>query len=131
MLMIAKLSPPWTDADAGISGSDVRNILPEVVEKRFANYRQLLHAKGNPHFRPPAGLKPCFTPVANPQSNGMYEVFARTLKSDYVRVSSMPNAEIVLTLIEDWIKDNRDHHPHSGLEWRSPREFIEAETESA
>ena len=36
------------------------------------------------------GLKPCFTPVKSPQSNGISEAFVNTLKRDYVNVTPLP-----------------------------------------
>ena len=50
------------------------------------------------------GLKPCFTPVASQQSNSMSEAFLKTLRRDYVRVNPLPDVEIVLTLMGDWIE---------------------------
>ena len=50
-------------------------------------------------------MKPCFTPVASPQSNGMSEAFVKTLKRDCARVNPLPDAETVLKLIGDWIED--------------------------
>ena len=88
-------------------------------------------AKETRIFARQLGLKPCFPPVASPQSNGMSEAFVEKLKRDYVRVNPLPDAEAVLRLIEDWIEDYDDNHPHSGLKWRSPREFIKAESETA
>lgn len=38
------------------------------------------------------GLKPCFTTVRSPQSNGISEAFVYTLKRDCVRVLSLPDA---------------------------------------
>ncbi len=38
----------------------------------------------------PLTLKPCFTPVKSPQSNGISEAFVNTLKRDYVRVTPVP-----------------------------------------
>jgi transposase InsO family protein len=130
-------------ANAGISGSDVRDMLLEAVEKRFGSYRapevvEVLSDNGSAYtaketriFARQLGLKPCFTPVASPQSNGMSEAFVKTLKRDYVRVNPLPDADTVLRLIRDWIEDYNDNHPHSGLKWRSPREFIKAKTETA
>ena len=55
----------------------------------------------------------------------------KTLKRDYVRVNPLPDAQIVLSLIEDWIEDYNKNHPHSGLKWKSPREFIRAKNQTA
>ena len=130
-------------ANAGISGSDVRDMLLEAVETRFGTCRapeqvEVLSDNGSPYtaketriFARQLSLKPCFTPVASPQSNGMSEAFVKTLKRDYVRVNPLPDAETALTLIGDWIEDYNENHPHSGLKWRSPREFIRTKTETA
>ena len=130
-------------ANAGISGSDVRDMLLESVERRFGTIRapepiEILSDNGAPYtaretriFACQLGLKPCFTPVASPQSNGMSEAFVNTLKRDYIRVNPLPDAETVLKLIGDWIEDYNDNHPHSGLKMRAPREFIRAKTETA
>ena len=69
-------------------------------------------------------------PVKSPQSNGM-SAFVKTLKRDCVRVNPLPDAETVLSLIADWIEDYNENHPHNGLKWKSPREFIRAKTETA
>ncbi len=130
-------------ANAGICGSDVRDMLLEAVEKRFGTYRapeviEVLSDNGSAYtatetrvFARQLGLKPCFTPVASPQSNGMSEAFVKTLKRDDVPVNPLPDAETVPRSIGDWIEDYNDNHPHSGLKWRSPREFIKAKTETA
>lgn len=67
----------------------------------------------------------------SPQSKGMSEVFVKMLKRDYVRVNPLPDAKTVLSLIGDWIEEYNENHPHSGLKWKSPREFIRAKTETA
>jgi len=130
-------------ANAGISGSDVRDMLLEAVETRFGVPRtpeplEILSDNGSPYtaretriFACQLGLKPCFTPVASPQSNGISEAFVKTLKRDYVRVNPLPDAQTVLNRMGEWIDDYNDHHPHAGLKMRSPREFIKAETETA
>lgn len=130
-------------ANAGISGSDVRDMLLEAVELRFGTHRapeqiEVLTDNGSPYtaketriFAQQLGLKSCFTPVKSPQSNGMSEAFVKTLKRDYVRVNPLPDAETVLALIGDWIEDYNENHPNSGLKWKAPREFIRAKTETA
>jgi putative transposase len=143
-------------AGAGISGSDVRDMMLEAVEARFGGYRvpqpvemlspsrglqaNLCRAadNGSPYiaketrvFASQLGLKPCFTPIKSPQSNGISEAFVNTLKRDYVRVTPLPDAKTVLGLIAGWINDYNESHPHSGLKMRSPREFIAAQTVTA
>ncbi len=69
--------------NAGISGSDIRDIMLESVERRFGTCRapsviEMLSDKGSPSIAKETqisarqlGLKPCFTPVQSPQSNGV------------------------------------------------------------
>ena len=70
------------------------------------------------------GLTLLFTPVRSPESNGMSEAFVKTLKRDYASITVLPDAATILALLPDWIEDYCEVHPHSGLKFRSPREFI-------
>ena len=129
--------------NAGISGSDIRDMMLEAVEARFGGHQalhpvEMLSDNGSPYiaketriFASQLGLKPCFTPVKSPQSNGISEAFVKTLKRDYVQVMPLPDAATVLELIAGWFEDYNDNHPHSGLKMRSPREFIAAQTATA
>ena len=124
----------------GISGSDVRDMMLEAVEKRFGMVRapypiQHLSDNGSPYtaketrdFAAALNLVPCFTPVRSPESNGMPEAFVKTFKRDYLRVNPLPDAPTVLRQIAGWIDDYNEIHPHSALRMRSPREFIRAQT---
>ena len=130
-------------ANAGISGSDVQDMMIEAVEARFGTHRapqpvEMLTDNGSAYtakdtriFARQLGLTPCFTPVRSPQSNGVSEAFVATLKRDYVQVTPLPDAASVLALIGAWFDDYNDNHPHSGLKMRSPREFIAAQTATA
>ena len=121
-------------ANAGISGSDVRDIMLEAAETRFDTMHatvpvEMLSDNGSAYttretrtFARQLGLKPCFTPVRSPQSNGISEAFVHTLKRDYVCVSPLPDAPTALTSLAGWIEGYNDNHPHSGLKMRSPRE---------
>ena len=115
----------WTAvANAGISGSDVRDMMLEAVEKRFAATRaphaiehlsdigSAYTARDTKLFAQALNLTPCFTPVASPQSNGMSEAFVKTLKRDYIRISPLPDAETALRCIDGWIEDYNEIHPH-------------------
>ena len=132
-----------TVVNEGISGSDVRDMMLAAVEARFGHHRaphqiEMLTDNGSPYiakdtciFARQLGLKPCFTPVKSPQSNGVSEAFVNTLKRDYVNITPLPDATTVLRLITGWFEDYNDNHPHSGLKMRSPREFIAAQTATA
>ena len=122
-------------AGAGISGSDIRDLMLEAVEKRFKLLRapapvEWLSDNGSAYtaaetrqFASQLNLLACFTPVASPQSNGMSEAFVKTIKRDYVRVNPIPSAATVLDQVAGWFEDYNENHPHSGLRMRSPREF--------
>jgi putative transposase len=126
---------------AGISGSNVRDMMLEAVEKRFGTVRashpvEHLSDNGSPYtanetrdFAVALNLVPCFTPVKSPESNGMAEAFVKTFKRDYVRVNPLPDATTALRQIAGWIDDYNEIHPHSGLRMRSPREFIRAQAQ--
>ncbi len=127
-------------ANAGISGSDVRDMMLEAVEKRFGATRaphaiEHLSDNGSAYtaretrmFAQALNLTPCFTPVASPQSNGMSEAFVKTLKRDYIHLSALPDSETTLRLIDGWIEDYNEIHPHSALKMASPRQFIRAKS---
>ncbi|GGF27486.1 integrase [Aliidongia dinghuensis] len=129
--------------NAGISGSDIRDMMLEAVEKRFGACHapaviEMLSDNGAPYtaketriFARQLGLKPCFTPVKSPQSNGLAEAFVRTLKRDYVRITPLPDAATVLGLIAGWFEDYNANHPHARLKMLSPREFIAAQSATA
>ena len=132
----------WTAVSgAGISGSDVRDMMREAVEKRFADTCaphpiEHLSDNGSPYtakdtrdFAAALNLVPCFTPVRSPESNGMAEAFVKTFKRDYVRVHPLPDAPAALRQIAGWIADYNEIHPHSALKMRSPREFIRAQAQ--
>lgn len=130
----------WTAlSGAGISGSEVRDMMLEAVERRFDGVRaphpiEHLSDNGSPYtaketrdFAMALNLVPCFTPVRSPESNGMSEAFVKTFKRDYLRINPLPDAVTALQQIAGWIDDYNEVHPHSALRMRSPREFIRAQ----
>jgi len=128
-------------ANAGISGSDIRDMMLEAVERRFNALRaphaiEHLSDNGSPYtavdtrrFATALNLTPCFTPVASPQSNGMSESFVKTFKRDYARINPLPDGQTILNQIAGWIEDYNEIHPHSALKMKSPREFIQAQNQ--
>jgi putative transposase len=76
-------------------------------------------------------LEPCFTPVESPESNGVAEAFVKIFKRDYVRITALSGADTALALIENWMEDYNTVHPHSRLGYRSPREYITTQSQSA
>ena len=122
-------------ANAGVSGSDVRDMMPEAVEKRFGSIRaphpvEWLSDNGSHYtaidtgrFAAQLNLNPCFTPAASPESNGMSEAFVKTIKRNYVRINPIPDAATALDQIAGWFEDYNENHPRSGLKMHAPREF--------
>jgi putative transposase len=123
----------------GIKGQDVRDLMVASVESRFGPVNRSPRtvewlsdngsgyiAKETKAFAREIGLEPLTTPVTSPQSNGMAEAFVRTIKRDYARVNSMPDARTVLNSLPRWFDHYNDVHPHSALRYRSPRQFIAA-----
>ena len=122
---------------SGISAEDVRDLMVATVEHRFGPVNKLPHniewltdngscytAHDTRRFARDIGLIPRTTPVESPQSNGMAEAFVRTLKRDYARVSSKPDARTVIDQLPNWLDHYNSVHPHRALGYKSPREFI-------
>lgn len=107
---------------AGGRGNPFRRMRAPVPLEMLSDNGSACTALEARTFARQLGLKPCVTPVRSPQSNGISEAFVHTLKRDYVRVSSLPDAPTALTSLAGWIEDYNDNHPHSGLKMRSQRE---------
>jgi putative transposase len=125
----------------GIGGEEVRDLMVAAVEHRFGQVNRLpqtiewLSDNGTGYiatetrrFARAIGLEPRTTPIESPQSNGMAEAFVRTIKRDYVRVSPRPDAQTVLRQLPAWLAHYNEVHPHKALGYRSPREFIAAQS---
>lgn len=126
----------WSATTTGVSGEMVRDLMVACVERRFGATRtphavEWLSDNGSAYIaRDTArtatalGLHLAFTPVRSPESNGIAEAFVKTLKRDYARVTLLPDAETVLRLLPAWTEDYNVVHPHSGLKFLSPSEFL-------
>lgn len=124
--------------ETGVSGAMVRDMMLEAVERRFSAIHtphtieyltdngSCYIAKETRDFALSLGLKPCFTPVRSPESNGMAESFVKTFKRDYASINPLPDKETVIQSLHRWFEDYNENHPHSGLKWQSPRDFIKA-----
>jgi putative transposase len=126
----------WFATTAGISGEMVRSLMVACVEHRFgisktpvavewlSDNGSAYIAKDTLDIATALGLKLCFTPVRSPESNGIAEAFVKTFRRDYARLSTLPDAATVITLLPAWFEDYNEVHPHSGLKFLSPREFL-------
>jgi putative transposase len=131
----------WVATTQGIKSEDVRDLMVASVESRFGQVNRLPRAiewlsdngsgyiaKDTKRFARDLGFEPLTTPVASPQSNGMAEAFVRTIKRDYARVNPAPDAQTVIESLPGWFEHYNRVHPHSALRYRSPREFIAAQS---
>lgn len=120
----------------GISSSLVQDLMLECVEKRFDTWRaphavewlsdngSCYTARDTRFFADQLNLKPCFTPVRSPESNGLAEVFVKTFKRDYIFTHALLDAQTVLSQLPTWFEDYNETAPHKALRMLSPREFI-------
>jgi putative transposase len=125
----------WSATTAGIAGEMVQDLMVACVERRFGSLKtpylvEWLSDNGSAYIaretRDTAtalGLRLCFTPVRSPQSNGIAEAFVKTFRRDYLRLSILPDPDIVLRLLPAWMNDYNTIHPHSALRFHSPAEF--------
>ncbi len=126
----------WSATTAGISGEMVRDLMVVCVERRFGTTKapiqvEWLSDNGSAYIAAQTsdtatalGLRLAFTPVRSPESNGISEAFVKTLKRDYARHSILPDAATAIGLLPTWFDDYNEAHPHSGLKFLSPREFL-------
>ena len=122
--------------DRPLLARDIQDLMLTSVEYRFNRAKtsrtiQWLSDRGSIYRSPETiqigrylGLKSCFTAPHSPESNGMSEALVNTLKRDYVYTSDCKDAKTVLKLIPKWIEDYNENAPHSGLNMKSPREYI-------
>lgn len=127
----------------GIKSEDVQDLVITAVEKRFGRINTLpkpiewltdngscFIAKDTKTLLLDIGMEPCSTPLRSPQSNGMAEAFVKTFKRDYVSVNPLPDAKTVITQLPLWFEHYNTLHPHKALGYRSPREFLNRQTET-
>lgn len=127
----------------GIKSEDVQDLVITAVENRFGRINTLpkpiewltdngscFIAKDTKTLLLDIGMEPCSTPVRSPQSNGMAEAFVKTFKRDYVSVNPLPDAKTVITQLPLWFEHYNTLHPHKALGYRSPREFLNRQTET-
>lgn len=126
----------WVATSRGITGHLINDLMMQAMEKRFgmddrpALPIEWLTDNGSCYtahetraFAKVLGLKPVTTPVCSPQSNGMAESFVKTLKRDYVAFADKSDGKTVMQKLDDWFEHYNNKHPHSALNYLSPRMF--------
>jgi putative transposase len=133
----------WQASTGGVTGEMVRNLMLACVERRpnalrapypvqwLADNRSAYTARETIEFAAALLPVPSFTPVRSLESNGISAAFVETLKRDDARIQPRPDALTVLQQLPGWMEDYNENHPHSSLKMRSPREFIQAQSQPA
>jgi putative transposase len=125
----------WLATSAGISGdgarpdgrlrrASIRDQQGGASRRMVVRQRLRLHRQGHARHRNGLGPQALFhaSPLAGIQS--IAEAFVKTFKRDYAQLSILPDAETVIALLPAWFEDYNEVHPHSGLKFLSPREFL-------
>ena len=133
----------WVATTRGITCHLINDLMMQAMEKRFGMDHhpdqpiEWLTDNGSCYiahetkaFARMIGLKPVTTPVSSPQSNGMAESFVKTLKRDYAALADKPDASTVLQKLNDWFEHYNNKHPHSALNYLSPRMFRQKQMEA-
>ena len=112
--------------------TDIQQLMREAVAQRFATARvpgpvQWLSDNGPQYIAlatvltaEQLGLRPITTPAASPESNGMAESFARTLRRDYLAEADLRSSAMILAQVPGWLTDYNTVRPHSALGYLPP-----------
>lgn len=133
----------WVATTKGITSHLINDLMMQAVENRFGMHHppeqpvEWLTDNGSCYiahetkaFARVLGLKPVTMPVSSPQSNGMAESFVKTLKRDYAALADKPNANAVIHQLQLWFEHYNTKHPHSALNYLSPRMFRQKQMEA-
>lgn len=126
----------WAASTGGYDKETVQDVMLGAVEKRFG--RQLpteslewLTDNGSAYrahetraFTRLLGLEPCTTAVRSPESNSIAESFVKTIKRDYISIMPKPDSRVAVMNLAVAFSHYNEHHPHSALGYRSPRQYI-------
>nr|WP_225875377.1 IS3 family transposase [Morganella morganii] len=126
----------WAASTGGYDKETVQDVMLGVIEKRFGRRLpteplEWLTDNGSAYrahetraFARLLGLEPCTTAVRSPESNGIAESFVKTIKRDYISIMPKPDGRTAVMNLAVAFSHYNEHHPHSALGYRSPREYI-------
>ncbi len=126
----------WAASTGGYDSDTVQDVMLRSVERRFgdalpASPVEWLTDNGSAYrahetraFAREIGLEPRTTAVRSPQSNGIAESFVKTMKRDYIEMMPKPDSRTAVGNLAIAFEHYNEHHPHSALGYRSPREFL-------
>ena len=128
----------WAATTGAQTGDIVRDVMLAAVERRFEQALpcetiEWLTDNGSPYIAERtrvlrAGPRAAALDDAGvlAASNGMAESFVKTMKRDYVAFMPKPDARTAIQNLALAFEHYNEHHPHSALKYRSPREFRRA-----
>ncbi len=122
----------WAAGTGGYDKEIVHDVMLGAVEKRFGQCLppkplEWLTDNGSAyraHETQAFARMPCTTRVRTPESNGIAESFVKMIKRDYISIIPKPDSQMALINLAVAFSHFNEHHPHSALVYRSPREFI-------
>ncbi len=126
----------WAASTGGYDSDTVQDVMLSSVERRFgdslpASPVEWLTDNGSAYrahetraFAREIGLEPRTTAVRSPQSNGIAESFVKTMKRDYIEMMPKPDSHTAVGNLAIAFEHYNEHHPHSALGYRSPREYL-------
>ncbi|BEN08976.1 hypothetical protein SMETH9_43020 [Serratia marcescens] len=126
----------WAAGTGGYDKETVQDVMLGAVEKHFGQHLpsellEWLTDNGSAYrahetraFARMLGLEPCTTRGRSPESNGIAERFVKTIKRDYISIMPKPDSQMALINLAVAFSHYNEHHPHSALGYRSPREYI-------
>lgn len=130
----------WAASTGGYDSETVQDVMLGAVERRFGNSLptspvEWLKDNGSAYrshqtrqFARMVGLEPKHTAVRSPESNGMAESFAKTMKRDYISIMPKPDGLTAVKNLAEAFEHYNEWHPHSALGYRSPREYLRRRT---
>lgn len=126
----------WAAGTGGYDKETVQDVMLRAVERRFGqrlppaplewltDNGSCYRARETRAFARMLGLEPRTTAVRSPESNGMAESLVKTIKRDYISMMPKPDSQTAVVNLSVAFAHYNEHHPHSALGYRSPREYI-------
>ncbi|HGX8510566.1 TPA: IS3 family transposase [Escherichia coli] len=126
----------WAVTTGGFNSETVQDVMLGAVERRFGNELpaspvewltdngSCYRANETRQFARMLGLEPKSTAVRSPESNGIAESFVKTIKRDYISVMPKPDGLTAAKNLAEAFEHYNEWHPHSALDYRSPREYL-------
>lgn len=126
----------WAVTTGGFDSETVQDVMLGAVERRFGSELpaspvewltdngSCYRANETRQFARMLGLEPKNTAVRSPESNGIAESFVKTIKRDYISIMPKPDGLTAAQNLAEAFEHYNEWHPHSTLDYRSPREYL-------